>query len=985
MTSGRIDRVLLALGALLIAISSSQLFFKQTTSSEGIKLGTITSTLSVVKTKNALSLDWRDAVTGNDLSENQLIYTDSSSGAEVTFNEGNGLEIGENSLVKLRSSENENAMDLSSGFIRAKLEGNKPLKVQMNGSDYVVSGEKADIQINLSDKKGEIGVLSGEIKVEKEGLVENLNDQTALEISGEKIQKKNIYFTVSAPKRNEVRYALNTPVAVEFIWVPQEKAKVIFSRTLNFKNSISMDGGGKVERKLTRGLHYYRIESENGISLLNSIRIIKEKSPEIIRPLHGREVSLLEGEASLILLQWKNDEKLPYLIEWENGDSYSFTTRQDRATLDVKKDYPLKWRLKIDSPDRPEALWSSWQEVKLVSIPLPQVPQELMPHEVEFQTYETPNEKINLTWSSESPVEIEIEDPEKIMTSHKPAEKSFEFLAQKGGTYQWRARAYDSYLRTSSWSDWKSFTVMDYSGEKNNQNIQRIQLKKPDQSVTFEWDADEGTKSVFELAKDSGFETVVKKVEVNQNSLQVSVPEIGEYYWRSRQYLANGTYEVSEPKRVIIEPVPAPNKPEKLPDLEVPLDESIQKTSWLKTLWDFILPSAHADEIRGMVKLELPVKEEAKAYVVRIYQDKELTNLIYEEQINSKEFVWANAQSGIFYWQYAVIDYWDRQSLFSDPSLLKVRAEDVLPPVKPRLLTPIRATEIEESAAILKWRGNEANVKYLVEISKQKSFKNVLYKKETKTREASFSEIKWESGLYYWRVHAFNRRGEEILSNTGRFKIKPPLEKIIIADIPPASDWRKIWKSRAFLSWAPSMDSYTFKDEATGKIDGNALMGINLTGTIFKEKWTFNGDLLRQSGEVFEGQDYLFQRFLLDAVRTINSNPQHKLTVGLAVGHTSGGAYSISNDSKVSSESVSGLSYGPLFKNYLAINKDWELQGRAMYLLGEIKQIEVGADVIHSFKSYLFLGGVSYSLREYELNSGEQTSLKVSLGIGKEF
>ena len=792
-------------------------------------------------------------------------------------------------------------------------------------------------------------------------------------------------FTITAPKRNEVRYVLTTPVAVEFSWDPYEQAQVIFSRTLNFNKPITMDGEGKVERKLTQGLHYYRVESENGVSLLNSIRIIKETPPVIIRPLHGHEVSLLEGEDSLILLQWKNDEKLSYLIEWDNGESYSFTTTQDRATLDIKSDYPLKWRLKIQSPDRPEALWSSWQEVKLVSIPLPQVPQELMPHEVEFLTYEVPNEKINFTWASESQVEIEIEDPTKIVTSHKPEKFSFEYFAQKGGRYQWRARAYDSYLRTSSWSDWKSFTVMDYSQEKNNQNIQRIQLKKPDQSVTFEWDADEGTKSVFELAKDSGFKTVVKKVEVNQNSLQVSVPEIGEYFWRSRQYLADGTYEVSEPKRVIIEPVPAPNKPEKLPDLEVPLDESTQKTSWLKTLWDFILPSAHADEIRGMVKLELPVKEEAKAYVVRIYQDKELKNLIYEEQINSKEFVWGNAISGTFYWQYAVIDYWDRQSLFSDPSLLTVKAEDVLPPAKPRLLSPIRAIEIEENAAILKWRGNEANVKYLVEISNQRSFKKVLYKKETKTPEASFTEIKWASGLYFWRVHAFNRRGEEVLSNTGRFKIQPPREKIIIADIPPAPLWKKIWRSRAFLSWAPSMDSYTFKDEATGKIDGNALMGINLSGTVFKEKWIFNGDILRQSGEVFEGQDYLFQRILLDAVRTINSNPHHKLTVGIAVGHTSGGAYSIGSDNKVASESVSGPSYGPLFRNYLVINKDWELQGRAMYLLGEIKQIEVGADIIHPFKSYLLLGGVSYSLREYELNSGEQTSLKVSLGIGKEF
>ena len=984
MTSGRIDRLLLALGALLIAISSSQLFFKQSVSSEGIKLGTITSTLAVVKTKNALSLDWRDAVSGNDLSENQLIYTDSSSGAEVTFNEGNGLEIGENSLVKLRSSGNENAMDLSNGFIRAKLEGNKPLKVQMNGNDYLVSGKDADIQINLADQKGEIGVLSGEIKIEKDGLIENLNDKTALEITGDKIQKKNIHFEVVAPERSEVRYVSDTPVNVQFLWEPREEARAIFSRKLNFDKAVTVAGLGEIEKELYQGLHYYRIENEKGVSLLNSIRIIKETSPEIIRPRDGEEVSLLEGEDPLILIQWKNDEKLPHKIEWENGDSYSFTTSEARATLDIKRELPLRWRIKIESPDRPLAIWTPWQQIKIVSIPLPQVPEELMPHEVEFQTYETPNEKISFSWVSKSQVEIEIQDPLEAVTSYKTEGNTFQYVAQKGGTYEWRARAYDSYLRKSAWSEWKTFTVADFSQEKNNENIQRIQLKKPDQSVTFEWEAEDGSKSVFELAKDSGFNTVVKKVEVTKNSLQVSVPEIGEYYWRSRQYLANGTYEVSEPKKVIIEPVPAPSKPEKLPDLEVPLEEFSKKSSWIKILWDFILPSAHADEIRGQVKIELPAKEEAKAYIVRIYQDSDLKNLVYQERLTSKEFIWSNATAGTYYWQYAVVDYWDRQSLFSDPSVLTVKGEDILPPDKPRLLTPIRAVEIESKDVELKWRGSEANVKYLVEIAKFKNFKTTLYKKETKIPEASFINMKWENGLYFWRVRAFNKRGEEVLSNTGRFQIKPPLEKIIIADIPPAV-WKKDWKKRAFLLWAPSMDSYSFEDGETGKIDGNALMSMSLAGTLFKERWTFSADVLRQSGEVFEGESYLFQRVMVDAVRTINSNPYHKLTIGFAIGHTSGGAYSIGGDNKVSSESVSGPSYGPILKNYLAFNKNWEMQGRAMYLLGDIKQMEVGADVIHHFKSYLLLGGLSYALREYEINSGEQTSLKVSLGIGKEF
>ena len=61
------------------------------------------------------------------------------------------------------------------------------------------------------------------------------------------------------------------------------------------------------------------------------------------------------------------------------------------------------------------------------------------------------------------------------------------------------------------------------------------------------------------------------------------------------------------------------------------------------------------------------------------------------------------------------------------------------------------------------------------------------------------------------------------------------------------------------------------------------------------------------------------------------------------------------------------------------------MQGKLFYLLGEIKQMDLGADFIRHYKSYLLLGGVGYASREYELSSGKQTSMKFSFGIGKEF
>lgn len=986
MTSIRVDRILLSLGALLILISSYQLFFGGNENSEGLKLGTLTSTLSVVKTKSAMSLDWRDAASGNELTENQLIYTDSSSSAEVVFTEGSALEIGENSLVKLRSAGKEQSMDLSKGFIRAKLEGDKPLKVQMNGEDYLVSGKNADIQINIQDEKGEIGVLNGEVKVEAAGVTENLNSSTALEITGDKITKKEIHFKTLLPEKGSIRYVLNSPSQVSFTWEPAEESTVIISKKATLTNATSHSGTSGVMIDLTPGLYYYKVESEKGTSLINTFRIIQETAPVILRPKDHSDVSVLEDSETKILLQWKKEGNLNYQIETNDGEIKNYSVSGGSALVNVMSGNPFAWRVKIQDEKRPDAVWSEWQNLNLTFIPKPQMPTDLIPHEVEYQTYEKPNEKVDLLWKNSANVELEIKDPAGAVVVQKVRNTFSTFVATQGGTYLWRARSVDTHLRSSEWTEWKTFTIEDLSGEKKAEGIQRIQLKKPDQSVTFNWDTKSGSNSVFELSKDPEFKNIVKKVEA-KDSAHVSIPEVGTYYWRSREYQADGSYNVSEPKRVIIEPVPAPEKPQKLPDLEVPLEEAPQTTTTTMMIFNefmnFIVPSAYADELKGLVKINLPVKEEAKGYVVRIYEDEKLSKLLFEEELQTKHFEWLNAKSGTYYWQYAIIDYWNRRSLFSDPAKLIVKGDLVALPEKPKLLSPIRATEIQQQDLVLKWTESPLNDHYIAEISESDDFEKIISKKEIKTNEVSFSELKLEPKLHYWRIRAFNKKKKEIDSNTGRFTILPQPERIVIADFPP--EYSKEWKSRGFAAWAPSMDSYTFKDGGTGKIDGNALMSLLVSGTIFKENYAFNGELLRQTGQVFKGESYLFQRLLLDGIKTWNQSSKHKWGVGLAVGQTSGQGYSIDASNQVKAKSVSGLTYGPAIRNYYSFNEAWEMQGKLFYLLGEIKQLDFGADVIRHYNSFLVLGGVGFANREYNLNSGKQTSMKFSFGIGKEF
>ena len=63
--------------------------------------------------------------------------------------------------------------------------------------------------------------------------------------------------------------------------------------------------------------------------------------------------------------------------------------------------------------------------------------------------------------------------------------------------------------------------------------------------------------------------------------------------------------------------------------MSVKLEDMPEKTTMLESIVNFFISSAHADEMKGIVRIDLPVKEDAKGYVVRIYKDK---NLVFEEK-----------------------------------------------------------------------------------------------------------------------------------------------------------------------------------------------------------------------------------------------------------------------------------------------------------------------------------------------------------------
>jgi hypothetical protein len=536
----------------------------------------------------------------------------------------------------------------------------------------------------------------------------------------------------------------------------------------------------------------------------------------------------------------------------------------------------------------------------------------------------------------------------------------------------WRMRGADKFGRASSWSDWKEFAIVDMTGEKDGEGIQRIKLKRPDQQVTFGWEEGSGTH-IFELSTDKTFANIISRKEITGSETKLTVPKTGTYYWRSRQYRKDGTFQISEPKKVIIEPVPAPGKPEALPSMEIPLERTEATTSFFA----HFIASAYADDVFGIARINLPQRENTKFFILRIYRKGESEPLI-EDKLSGPVFVWKNALPGEYDFQYAVVDFFDRQSPFSDRSTLTIK--ESVGPSRPLLISPIRLEEVRGPKVAFRWGHADRAKKYSFILSNTEDLKTKIHE-EKMTAPEFILDKKLPEGTYFWQVKAIDESGESTPSSVGRFIHIPPKEEVIaVPDFP--GDW--VLRNRAYVAWAPSSDTYKFKEgDLSGKIDGNAIMGLEARGNIFKEKWIYSAEFLRQSGKVYKEETYSLMKLTVDAGWILKSG-KHTFSAGPSVGFGMGQSYSISQ-SEVKANGVSGAMYGGVIRSFHQLGPVWNAEGKLSYLMGSLSEMEIGGNVLRSMKNYYIVLGAGIVNREYTKNDGEQSSLKLNAGIGREF
>lgn len=968
MNSRRIDQTMLLIGVVLILISSYQLFWGRVLGSDSLALGKISAKKSVVKSRGVRGLDWQDALLNEPVSHNQLIYTDDNSSARISLNTGTVIDVEENSLIKIQQESNLETVNLEKGFINTKLSGNQPLRLKLGDQDIVLNSADALVQITQDGSSGEIGVLSGEVELTDGKSVQKIDQSQMVVLEGEKLSLKKIAYDLLSPGRGQKIFLKNESAQIDFAWTPEDEGEVSLQDMAG--NSFSVEGKRAL---LPPGSYRWRVTSESGSSLESTFSVMKVHPPEVLRPKSGEKILLApkEEEKGKLTLQWISSEE-EVDVEWRLGSlRNSARTRESSLTVDLNSSGPFQWRVRNIYDDSKIEEWSPWQKIDVELLELPAIPITLAPAGVEFQFYKNEGWSVDLSWKSRWSSVIEIRSPDDKLFTQESITEDLKFNPQLAGEYQWRIRSRDDFGRRSGWSEWLNFTIKDLSQEKIK-DAQRIQIERPNQEVEFSWEGGE-SESIFEISKDPLFKDGVLHRKVEGSSASVNIPDTGVYYWRSRRYLPDGKIEVNEPRKVIIEPNAAPLKPKALPDIEVPLEwKSVQSD-----LLEIFISSAHADEVEGEVKIELPQHQNAKSYIVRILSSSGKTMLTRE--LETPIFRWENAIPGEYQWQYAIKDFWGRQSEFSDPSRLVIKK----PEIKRALLaSPIRGQEVQETEIQFEWGIPKGVDEFSFEVARESDFKNVLVKSKLdgdKNSSKLSAELFSESGLYYWRILSIYPDGRIKKSSTGRFTLIKK-ESVPVEVKKDFSFPRRL----VGILWTPSMDTYKFEDNSKeGEIEGQNILSTKLYGLSLGEKYYYAGSLCFSRGKVFEGEDYSSAQLSLSGGYRFQYKAM-EFGAGITAGFLKSNTYSIQG-SEVSSNSVNSLQYGPSLLGLIPLDETKSFMVTAAYMLGEVQEMQGSLDLLMSWKEYWLQGGVGISSRSFDENSGELSSLGLHLGIAKSF
>lgn len=853
------DNYLIAMMGLLALISLYMLYgikyFTSKTENQ-MKIASIVEQIKTVKRKRDFYQSWVDVNPGDGLSQNDEIYTHEQSSAKIYFEKGPEINLFENSLLRIKTLNKENILNLERGNLTARLSKDSPkLDVVLNGKKYSFESQNANIQIEQGAIENKFLLLEGRAKL-------NIN-QTSQEIGANQViiqnkstgslKIKELPFILKNPLHNSVSY-FSKDIEMDFSWSYTSlrgPAQILIAKDSDFKDivvheTISEDHFRSLFDKA--GIYYWKLvstdELEGGI---RSFAIVEEQP--LALNLDKNIIYKAPKLAEKILISWPQDKAKKFLLKIErpnkNVDEIEVAQNNYELPIDETGSYHIS--VKVNDENRPQAIWSHPSPLEVIeaqAINITSNTAEL----IEKVNYNQESTSLLLSWNAPS---SGVNYIVKLIKDNKKQEiqtqnTSLPIALTEAGDYQWEIEGKTPSGIVTNVIKGRVIVKAPLRLIQTPSEGAVIELEKPDQLVSFKWDHIQNTKDYqFELSNDQAFSKIIYERSIETNSHSTTVAQTGRYFWRVKIQKATSV-EYSSPVGVEIKPTPPLKRPEVSPNIKIKLKYLDDKTSTFH--WsDFFIGKAHAEAPVAVAEWDLPANNRAKEYIVEIYQDEQLSHLIARIETSVPHVVWKNATPGNFYWRVSYVDYWGRKTQFSELSILstefdqetiKVEAikeaakEVIIGPIE--LLHPLHKEDIlanEEDEFVFTWASLPNTKSYQFILASDLDFKDPLINSKTRINEIKIKclDLKNIAANYYWKVTTpegnTSKRRVFHISCTPK-KIEPPA----VTEHPLIN--LNIKEERKILHYAklgvfPHKLNYTnTSGQYSAKVSGNALTSL---------------------------------------------------------------------------------------------------------------------------------------------------------------
>jgi len=982
--------------AALAVFSGYQLYrpTDQIQSDSANSVAEIISQVNTVKTKRNNWLAWLDSNIGFKLSENDMIYTHADSSAEIELNDGSTLSLAESTLFKVSGVNNQEEFNLERGIVFAKLASSRrDLKVDLGGNKLQLSAENAEFQISKDAENQNISLLSGEMKIQNDSGIQVIKENQEASFNGNQIKIKDIPLVSLAPHKKT--FYIAQAHNIHFEWqqkIESREIKILIATDRKFKKLIHSSSvtGSSFDFTLNQsGTYYWKLMGQsNHESFSTPIRffqVYSEFAPQLIEfnsPLISFEETLKEFS-----IQWSSQgfNLFETQLSFNDQPLLNQEIKKNSLRLTELKKGKYTFRVKGIDKERPEALWSETKSFEVVQIEKLSVPNILSPNpKSEFIVYDIEQSQISFAWenvlgSNSYRLELKTNSGVQSFTTQSP---HMTLPLTKEGSYEWRLVALNDLQESST--EWNLFSL---NVAKDNalspQNGSIVELKRPDQDVTFEWKPDSKAQDptyLLEVSHDPQFAQIQVERKLKGIKSNVRFSKLGTYYWRTKIIKENGQIEFSRPTKVEVVPSPAP-KPLELPE-ENTIEIQFEKET---SFWNWFISPAFADG--GFIELKWPQNEDAKFYKIEIFTDSEMENKVLEKKVQTNSFKWIDVSEGQYFWRVAIVDHWDREGSYSNLSkLITSYPDQYFTPEGSQLLSPKHRSSIEKGVEFEWSKDNKAD-KYRFMLATDLDFDDVVFEKtlsKNSIRLTSEIEKLNPKKRYYWKVISVGKKGSE-KSSLRRQVYRYPEEKknqekpIVAKSSKPLPQFKKrTVESLLTIDALPSSISEDTTNTRTTAVSGTAINSLRLS---YRRKISFwfneyQAEAHRLSGEVF--QNLAFSQIYL-SLKGSRPYSWGNLSTGLNI--YSINSYPVQTTVKEQSSALFAIPFG--VSKTFDLNSRWSSELSAHAILGTILGAEARAHFNYRWTDNFDLRtGIEYSNLSFTADSNDVSVSRISLLLG---